>query len=155
MGRRVNNSQGEGRNLKFALYALTFSGDECLLWPYGKSSGYGSFSLYGAPVAAHVFVCEKTHGVAPQGCEAAHDCGNRACVNPRHIRWDTRSGNHADKHKHGTAQNGETHPFAKLTERDVLAIRASSLSRAELARQYGVTWHAVDNAIKRRSWWRV
>jgi hypothetical protein len=63
-------------------------------------------------------MCELVHGFAPSdNHEAAHSCGNGhlGCVNPNHLRWDTPSGNAADKYEHGTLLYGEKHPRVKLT----------------------------------------
>lgn len=74
--------------------------------------------------------------------DAAHSCGkgHLGCVNPKHLRWDTRSGNFADKIAHGTHNRGEKSPVAKLTNAEVVKIRslAGSASHSEIARMFGV-----------------
>ena len=52
-------------------------------------------------------------------------------------------------------QAGEKHPRSKLTEKDVLEIRAavqSGVSRIALAKQYSVGKTAIDKIIKKHTW---
>ncbi len=56
-----------------------------------------------------------------------------------------------ERFHHGGALN----PAAKLREVDVPVIRSladAGVSRAELARRYGVTWQTVDHVVRRVSW---
>lgn len=73
----------------------------------------------------------------------AHSCGNghTGCVNPNHLRWDTRTGNLSDKLIHGTHNRGEKSPVSKLTNQEVEKIRAllSVKTQAEIALMFGVT----------------
>jgi len=105
--------------------ALVFEGDECLDWPFFVTRvGYAQARLGGRYRLVHRFVCEKTKGHAPRpGLHAAHVCGNRKCVNPRHLSWKTPIENEADKVRHGTLLAGQRHPNAKLTDDEVTAIR--------------------------------
>lgn len=48
---------------------------------------------------------------------------------------------------------GEKHGGAKLTEQDVLAIRAAKVTQTALAVQYGVSQTTVSD-IRRRNVWR-
>src|ERR1039458_3356779 len=76
--------------------------DQCIAWPFGESGhGYGAkVSDLGYP---HQFICRKFHGPEPTAKhEVAHGCGNRICINPKHLRWATHTENEADKLLHGT-----------------------------------------------------
>ncbi len=52
-------------------------------------------------------------------------------------------------------QVGEKHPRSKLTEKDVLEIRAAvtnGASRMALAKQFGVGKTAIDKIVRRHTW---
>lgn len=85
-----------------------YEGDSCLLWPFGHSStGYGTVNYYGTVGGAHRFMCRLAHGEPPSpDMQAAHRCGVRSCVNPKHLRWATQAENEADKIIHGTYNHG-------------------------------------------------
>lgn len=84
--------------------ALRSSTDDCILWSWPPiNSGYGQINLDGRRQLAHRVVCEQAHGQPPsEKHEAAHSCGKRLCINPRHLRWATKPENEADKLLHGT-----------------------------------------------------
>jgi len=50
---------------------------------------------------------------------------------------------------------GEKHCRTKLTEKDVLAIRESDKSRAELAEEYNVHWNTIDYITAGVTWKHV
>ena len=94
--------------LEFLLRAMSFETDECILWPWGTQTGYGSFFKDKKRALAHIFVCHGAHGEPPTTKhEVAHSCGVRKCINKRHLRWATKSENMADKLIHGTHNRGE------------------------------------------------
>jgi hypothetical protein len=152
VGQRAPN--GEPR--RFITEVLTHPGDGCVFWPYGAGGrGYGGLNVGGRKRSAHVVVCEMAHGPKPSDDhEVAHGCGNRMCVNPRHLRWATGAENQADRFIHGTASIGESHPQAKLTEASVREIRSlqGALTLAEIGKRYGVNPTTVHGILSRRRW---
>lgn len=91
---------------------LNASGDpgRCIEWPFRKSkSGYGVIDLTdGRLMNAHRFILAQWEGIEPPaGLDCCHErspiCHNRSCVNPFHLRWDTRSGNMQDAISDGTS----------------------------------------------------
>jgi len=131
--------------------------DSCVLFS-GKQqpNGYGRVSVHGHYVRSHVFACEVAHGPCPDGKEAGHSCGNRMCINPRHLRWVTRSENEADKVVHGRSNRGERSGAAKVTQEDVTEIRraykAGGCTQQSLAESLGVSLMTVNDIIRRRTW---
>ena len=134
----------------------TFDSDECLIWPFAKDgSGYGQVRRNGKKHLAHRIVCEREHGPPPTPKhDAAHLCGkgHLGCVNRHHLEWKTRAENQADRVLHGTSNRGERSSTAKLTESQVLEIRASTKLQRELAEEYGVSSSSVNGIKLRRSW---
>lgn len=131
--------------------------DGCIEWPRALRNGYGTVNVNRSRVYVHILACTHAHGDRPTPThEAAHSCGNKACMNPRHLRWATRAENEADKLAHGTHNRGERQGRSKLSERDVRQIRseygAPGVSFATLAARYGVSRSAIQGVISRRAW---
>lgn len=131
-------------------------GDACLIWPFSRTTqGYGAVAIGGRTVNASRVMCELAHGEPPTpDHEAAHGCGNRPCCNPRHLRWDTRAGNFADKLLHHTDNRGENNPLARLTSADVDRIRAmrGTKSQAEIGRMFGIHQSTVCKIQLGKGW---
>lgn len=135
------------------------TGDNCLFWPFGQDAfGYASkVTVNGRADRAHRHMCEVAKGPSPSSAHVvAHSCGNGdcGCVNPKHLRWATRSENEADKVAHGTSNRGERCGTAKLTRADVVAIRrlAKSLTHRVIAARFGISRRTVSQIISRNSW---
>jgi hypothetical protein len=138
--------------------ALTYEDDGCLDWPFGKfSNGYGVVWFNGKNMGAHRVVCELAHG-PPSGPghkqEAAHECGNKSCCNPRHLRWATPKENKADMIKHGTALRGAKHWASRLTVEDVKKIRAAfgSVPNKVLAARFNTSKENISMIGIGKSW---
>lgn len=130
--------------------------DECVLWPFSVGGpGYGQAWVNKKVVTAHRHMCEAAHGPAPEGTEAAHLCGVRRCVNPKHLRWATRRENQADKATHGTLRYGERHQNAKLTEKQARAIFHDTRTHQEIADDYGVGRRTVGRIKDGTRWTRL
>lgn len=138
--------------------ALPFSGDDCLIWPFSRNpAGYGLVRKNGVSHNAHRVVCIMAIGNPPKPkYEASHICGNGhlGCVNPKHLRWDTRAGNQSDRVGHGTHNRGEMQGSSRLTTADVRIIRdlRKDMPATEAAKRFGVSkWHIYD-IRSRRAW---
>lgn len=134
-----------------------FAGEECLIWPFGrnKGSGRGVVNQDGRQTTAPRAMCLLAHGDPPTPAhEAAHSCGNGhgGCVSPKHLRWATCAENRADMVEHGTALRGEKVNTARLTEADVLTIRASSETNRALATRYDVSIDCIRDARSKDTW---
>lgn len=131
--------------------------DECILWPYGTdANGYAQLVTHDElSNYVHRRLCHLKHGAPPTpGHQAAHSCGNGhlGCVNWKHVRWATRKENEADKLAHGTRQAGAKHVHSRLSENDVLAIRASTATQTALARAYGVDQSQISLIRSGKRW---
>ena len=95
---------------------MDYSGDDCLLWPFDiDSNGYGRLMLGGQKRLAHRVMCWLVNGEPPpEKPHTAHWCGNRPCVNPKHLRWATAKENSADALRHGRVSRGSKHGEAVL-----------------------------------------
>jgi hypothetical protein len=97
----VQNPGTNERMLWLRDVALPYSGDECLVWPFGREpTGYCSMGRHGKKFYVHRHVCELVHGAPPTPKHhAAHSCNNGpgGCVSPRHLSWKTNAENQHDR----------------------------------------------------------
>jgi len=150
----VNRRALSGAPMAWLREHVGFTGDECLLWPFCRSEGYGRTS----DGLANRIMCELAHGPAPALKPlTAHSCGrgHDGCVNPRHLRWATYAENEADKKLHGTDNTGERNGQAKLTTAQVAEIRqlVGKLVGYEIAKRFGVS-QATVSEIKHNKMWK-
>ena len=83
---------------------------------------------------------------------AAHINGDSFDNRAVNLRWSSPSENERDKLLHGRHNRGERTASHKLTERQVLEIRASELPQSAIANRYGVAQTTISK-IKRRVRW--
>ncbi len=132
--------------------------DICIEWPWSiGGDGYGQmWDCRGKSTKPHIAACEMAHGERPSPeMVVAHSCGNRACFNPRHLRWATQAENHADKLIHGTHNRGERNHGAVLTEdqvRDVKRRLVAGERPVDVARGLGVGNGVIYAIRDGRSW---
>lgn len=131
----------------------------CHLWlgNVHHSHGYDRARVFNGEKweTAPRFVWRTQRGPIPEDKHVLHTCDNSLCVNLDHLYLGDDQQNVDDRERRGRFwegrvehikivrigvrhQRGEEHHRAKLTWSDVRAIRASPLSRQELAKQYGV-----------------
>lgn len=141
-----------GEPLKWLLSHVEWSEDDCLVWPFARSSkGYGQLGGDNA----HRRMCEAVCGPAPSPVhQAAHNCGkgHLGCVNPSHVRWATIAENSADMQVHGTILAGERNGHSKLTNHQITAIRADVRSHTKLSRVYSVHRTTIARIRMRELW---
>lgn len=133
--------------------------DWCLMWPFTKTRGYGTFGYLGKGYYAHRFMCELVHGVPPSEIhQAAHSCGNghAGCVNPHHLSWKTKSENQLDCREHGTETKHTDGNRGRLTQGIADEIRALKgiQTQWQIAGQYGISESTVSDIWLGRTWAR-
>lgn len=140
--------------------------DAC--WPWlgslFKQTGYGQCHFLGKKDNAHRVAFFLTNGSIPTGLYVLHDCDNRPCCNPNHLKAGTQRQNIHDGigrgrpigsgHKHC----GSASVRAKMTEDGVAAMRAeyaTGSTQRELAEKYGIQPVTVSDIIRRKTWRHV
>lgn len=120
--------------------------------------GYGSMHREGRSAKVHRLSWEIAHGRAPGAQCVLHRCDNRRCVNPAHLFLGTRRDNSRDMVAKKRSLTGERDPNAQLTEREVIAIRASrdaGESCASIAQRVGVSGSEVSHITLGKRWAHV
>lgn len=112
-------------------------------------------------IAVHVLVAEAFLGRRPPGLVVRHGDGVNSNNRADNLSWGTQAENEADKDAVGTKVNGTKHHSNKLSEHDVLEIRARhalggrSASLRAIGYDYGVSFKTVDAIVKRETWKHV
>lgn len=106
----------------------------------------------------HRMVCEAYHGPCPPDHECRHLDGIRPNNIPTNVQWATKAINESDKLPHGTLQRGERNGISKLSEWMVIEARilaANGCSVKEIARDWGVGYQGLKDAVFGRRWKHV
>lgn len=140
-----------------AFWAKVDKSGDCWLWTGAKNAqGYGMFNQGEGHKRAHTYSLELASGEQYQkGMDTCHTCDNPSCVRPDHLYFGTRTQNIGDALARGRMKIGERHPFAKLTELDVVALRneyASGVSVAELEQAYGLKTSSIRGIVLGFKW---
>lgn len=138
----------------------TQDSDECWEWQAGLNpDGYGRVSLRCKSYGAHRVSYFLQHQKDPGELCVCHTCDNPKCVNPSHLWLGTFGDDMRDMTKKGRGViphvPGSKHGAAKLTEQQVLDIRAQYANGQDqytLGRKYGVAHQTIHCLVTRKSW---
>lgn len=92
----------------------------CWIWT-GAGIRYGHIKYEGKTLSAHHASWLIHFGNRPKYLR--HKCDNGLCVRPNHLEIGTSQDNVDDRERRGRSAKGENHGRAKLSDRQVLAIR--------------------------------
>lgn len=141
--------------------------ETCWLWiggghPRHGNEGYGAFTCkVFRGRRAHCFSYFLHFGEIPKDMNVLHRCDNPRCVRPDHLFLGTQAENIADMFAKGRDNHarGESAGLAKLTEADVLAIRANYKPRLNsyraLAREFNVNPTTIASVVLGKTWRHV
>jgi len=149
----------------------------CWEWTGASRLGYGAFGVMvdrgkSRLMVATRFVWEYLYGPIPNGLHVLHRCDNPPCVRPLHLFLGNPRDNAHDRvskgrrvqpeaigrtwQAKGSAKNaGGSNGMAKLTARDVLAIReAYGRERriVDLALEFHVSQSTISAIVNGKSW---
>ena len=145
-------------SLRERFYARALMRDGCWGWRNKPArGGYAHMLWQGKTHRAHRLSWRIHHGPIPDGLCVLHRCDNPMCTNPAHLFLGTDLDNVRDRDLKGrqARQRGSACGAAKLTDDDVVAIRAESARRglvAALARRYGVSHSLISMIRSGRVW---
>jgi hypothetical protein len=128
--------------------------NDCWGWTGSRHErGYGHFRLGKSGIFCVTRIMYYlSAGKQPGPLCICHACDVPSCCNPAHLFLGTGSDNIADMVAKGRTLIGERQPMAKLTEAQVLAIRASGDTQTALAARYNVTQVNISCIKTRKSW---
>ena len=93
-------NQGNIRRIAIlnAIFSRCRQEGTCLIWQgptsgEGRGGGYGRFSFEGVTSAVHRAVYATVHGPIPPKKQIDHECNNRLCCNPLHLKHMTHKKN--------------------------------------------------------------
>lgn len=142
------------------LYVPDQPNGQCWVWQgHLDRRGYGVVQHNGRPARAHRVIYEHLVGPIPEGKILMHSCDNPPCVNPAHLTPGTDAENLRDMAARGRSARGSKHRAAKLTERQVVEIRArfaaGGCTQKQLAQEYGLTETPISQLLHGITWRHV
>lgn len=148
------------RSIDERLLAKTVKTSTCWLWTGAKGvMGHGQIqsdrneSPTRRLLMTHRVSWELHNGPIPEGLCVLHKCDVPNCIRPSHLFLGTKAQNSADMTAKARQKRGRDLPQAKLTERQVRAIRKSDATQKALASKYGVSQSLISN-IKTGKYWK-
>ena len=141
--------------IRFESKFIKSDGDQCWFWLGHLTNGYGRFTLNYKSCKAYRLSHELYIGPIPEGMHVLHKCDVRHCVNPSHLFLGTNQDNIADRQAKNRQAKGENQGQAKLTEEQVIAIRADTRPIRTIGKDYGISHPTVLMIQSRRTWKHV
>ena len=136
----------EGQILK-PLIHISDDINACWEWQgkINKENGYGHKQLAGKTVLAHRWVHSIFNGHIPENMVIDHLCGNRSCVNPKHLEVVNQ------------AENVRRCKATKLSKKQVVEIKQRLVSakwgdRKKIAEEFGVSEQLISDIKYGRAW---
>jgi hypothetical protein len=119
--------------------------------------GYGYLGFEKKIWRAHRLAWTLKNGPIPAGMFVLHNCDNKLCCNPGHLRVGTHADNMKDVVDRGRRKGinkGQRNGRAKLTQRQANAIRrlyaTGRWSQEALGRRYGVSQNAISKIVSNK-----
>lgn len=135
--------------------------EPCWLWTRGKDkNGYGKFLADKRGMRSHRYSWEihNNERLDDPNIFVCHRCDNPACVNPSHLFKGTNLDNMRDmvnKGRDGYCR-GEKSDFSRLTESEVLSIRAiTGKTQTQIAKEYEISISAINKIVNNKTWKHV
>ncbi len=139
----------------FLEQSLELETDDCIIWPFSlDKGGYAQARDAVGQYRPHRRVCEKAHGPAPTPRHhAAHLCGNRPCINKRHLMWATPSENEIHKSQlHGLKRRSTQRTLTDDQVRDIRRRAAEGEQMIVLAAEYSMSNVAISKIVRWRAY---
>lgn len=124
----------------------------CWLWLGTKTkNGYGEVRRDGKRYLAHRYSYQVHVEPVPVGTHVHHLCGNKLCINPKHL-----SALSPLEHTTAHERRGENHPCSKLTSEEAGEIRRlyneGRHTQRALASRFGISQSLVHLVVTNQIW---
>jgi hypothetical protein len=136
----------------------------CWRWTGSVSKGYGQLQIgthdRPIPEKAHRLAWHLFNGAVPPTMHVLHKCDWPTCCRPAHLFLGGPRENAIDRERkgrglRGRSNPGETNNHARLSNQNVLAIRAeraAGVTNVQLAKKYGVNVSTISKAALGKNW---
>ena len=133
---------------------------KCWNWTGKLTSCYGHINVNAKMEYVHRVMYKIFYGKIPEDKPfVLHDCDNPKCCNPLHLYAGTQKDNIQDMIKRNRCNDrfyrGEKNGNAKLTEKQVLEIRASQESQVTMAKRFNVSRGTINRIKHQKSWQHI
>ncbi len=133
-------------------WSLVDRTDGCWTWRGDTDrAGYGVFQYRGRKYGAHELALSFATGEKRiSSLDTCHECDNPSCVNPDHLRFDTRKSNVDDMVRRGR----QARP-GRLSDSEIVLIRerrAAGARQSDLAEQFGVSASLISMIVRGLRW---
>lgn len=116
--------------------------DDCWNWKMAKTvSGYGYVVRQGKSIRSNRLAWQMAYGEIPAGLSVLHNCDNRLCINPKHLRLGTHNDNMRDVALRTPSK------LKKLTVSQVQEIRRCTNPK-EAAENFNISYSHAYGIIK-------
>lgn len=128
---------------------LMHEGTSCMEWMAARVTGYGQMTMFGRTVKPHVIACTINNNyVRLKGLDAAHQCNFPYCVEPTHLKFETRAENVFDRIEHGT--HAKKFTFEQITEMRE-EYKRGGVTYHDLAQKYNMNVQYVRAIIHKKN----
>lgn len=128
----------------------------CWIWISAKNNWYGNFCMIGKQEKSHRASYRLFKGEIPVNMVVSHSCDVPSCVNPDHLTASTQKENIHEQIKRNRNTRGSLSHHAKITPREVVAIRAlwctGKLTQGEMAKAYGLRQQSISKIVTNKKW---
>jgi hypothetical protein len=123
-----------------------FEGSHCIRWSgYFDVNGYGTVSANGRHFFAHVLAwCVENNTLERNELQICHSCGNKSCVNSKHLRLGTAAENQADRIDHGTSNHKLDIGIADEIR---LEYKTGNYSQEQLGQKFGLCRGTIGEIV--------
>jgi len=131
--------------------------DGCWLWKGYLNDGYGVLSFKSTLIGAHRASWLIHKGSIPKDLIVLHNCDNRACTNPDHLRLGTHRDNSNDKYKRKRDKHPscEDHCCAKINNEQAKLIKSlleNNMHPKNIFKLLNISINTIYNIKYKKAW---